>query len=146
MNGSPTHHMYRPSVASSTFASKNSICSLLQDRLWCFHCGHFWTYTIKMWGCASDFQYNTIQHFQSKALLAIVSAPRFVHNDALYADLKLPTARKSLLHFLLGMSIAFVAIQMLRHSKFWTIGQQSVVFAVVIASIYHNTEPTTSNV
>lgn len=47
-----------------------------------------WAYSIQIWGCATPFQIQTIQDFQSISIQLITSAPWFISNDILHDDLK----------------------------------------------------------
>jgi len=49
-----------------------------------------WTYGIKLWGCASNSSIAILQRCQSKILLSMANAPRYVSNFTLHNDLGIP--------------------------------------------------------
>jgi hypothetical protein len=49
-----------------------------------------WTYGLQLWGCAKPTSLNIIQRFQSKVLRSIVNALRYISNQSLHNDLKIP--------------------------------------------------------
>jgi hypothetical protein len=52
-----------------------------------------WTYSIPLWGTASNSNIEILQRYQNKALRAIVNTPWYISNKVLHADLKVPTIR-----------------------------------------------------
>jgi hypothetical protein len=53
-----------------------------------------WTYGIKLWGSACKSNIAVIQRCQSKILIAIFDAPRYVTNDMIHKDLGIPTVQE----------------------------------------------------
>jgi len=54
-----------------------------------------WTYGVEIWGCASKSSQAVLQKAQSKTLLMITNAPRYVSNSTLHEDLKDPIRPRS---------------------------------------------------
>jgi hypothetical protein len=49
-----------------------------------------WTYGIELWGCSKPSNTKILQAFQSKTLRLITNAPRYVNNQTLRTDLRIP--------------------------------------------------------
>ena len=49
-----------------------------------------WTYGIELWGCASNFNIEIIQRYQSKIIRILTNAPWYVTNHTLHSDLHIP--------------------------------------------------------
>jgi hypothetical protein len=50
-----------------------------------------WSYSIQLWGCASDSNIQAIKRYQNKVLKCIVNAPWYVRNSDLHRDLGIET-------------------------------------------------------
>lgn len=53
-----------------------------------------WTYSIQLWGTASNSNIEILQRYQSKLLRIIVDAPWYITNKALRRDLQIPTIKE----------------------------------------------------
>ena len=49
-----------------------------------------WSYGLQLWGTASNCNLEIIQRFQSKTLRMIANAPRYMTNQQIHRDLKVP--------------------------------------------------------
>jgi hypothetical protein len=58
-----------------------------------------WTYGIPLWGTASNSNIEILQRYQNKVLRATVNAPRYISNEVLQTDLKVPTVREEITKF-----------------------------------------------
>ena len=58
-----------------------------------------WTYGIALWRCASKTNISIIQHYQSKLLRIITTAPWYVSNQTLHTDLRIPYVQSVLLDY-----------------------------------------------
>jgi hypothetical protein len=58
-----------------------------------------WTYSIPLWGTASNSNIEILQKHQNKVLRATVNAPRYISNKVLHTDLKVPTIREEITKF-----------------------------------------------
>jgi hypothetical protein len=53
-----------------------------------------WTYGIELWGCASNFNIEIIQRYQSKFLRILTNPPWYVTNHTLHSDVHIPYVRE----------------------------------------------------
>ena len=58
-----------------------------------------WTYSLPLWGTASNSNIEILQRFQNKVLRSIVNAPWYVPNTILHTDLQIPTAKAEIANF-----------------------------------------------
>jgi hypothetical protein len=58
-----------------------------------------WTYGIQLWGLASTFNIEILEHFQSKTLRMIVDAPWYMPNTIIRRDLQIPTVKEEIQHY-----------------------------------------------
>jgi len=58
-----------------------------------------WTYSIPLWGTASNSNIEILQRFQNKVLRSIVNAPWYVPNTLLHTDLQIPTVKAEITNF-----------------------------------------------
>ena len=55
-----------------------------------------WTYGIQLWGTAANSNLEILQRFQNKTLKMIANAPRYLTNDQLQRELKVPTIKEEI--------------------------------------------------
>jgi hypothetical protein len=58
-----------------------------------------WTYGIQLWGTTSNSNIAILERFQSKVLLLIVNAPRYVLNSVIRKDLRIPSVKEEISRF-----------------------------------------------
>jgi len=58
-----------------------------------------WTYSIPLWGTASNYNIEILQRFQNKVFRSIVNAPWYVPNTILHTDLQIPTVKAEITNF-----------------------------------------------
>jgi hypothetical protein len=91
------------------FVLMSCICFLHIETLSCFHSSllslenklilhktapnPIWTYGIELWGCATKSNIAIIQRYQSKLLITMTNAPRYVSNHPVHTDLRIPYVR-----------------------------------------------------
>jgi hypothetical protein len=60
---------------------------------------HSRTYSIPLWGTASNSKIEMLQRFQNKVLRSIVNAPWYIPNTILHTDLQIPTVKAEITNF-----------------------------------------------
>lgn len=58
-----------------------------------------WTYSIQLWGSASNSNIKILERFQSKVLRTIVNAPWFITNEIIRRDLGTVTIKEIIMRY-----------------------------------------------
>jgi hypothetical protein len=78
-----------------------------------------WTYGIELWGCASKSHIAKMQRSQSKILRTVTNAPRYVTNQTLHDDLKVPFIKDVLQGKSINHTTNWETIVILYCSPYW---------------------------
>jgi len=91
--GLQLHHMYWIIGRKSKLSLENKLLiykTILKPT---------WTYSIPLWGTASNSNIEILQRFQNKFLRSVVNAPWYVPNTILHTDLQIPTVKAEITNF-----------------------------------------------
>jgi hypothetical protein len=85
----------RPQISRDILAHWKTFPLSLENKLIIYKTAlkRVWTYGIELWVCATKSNIAVIQRYQSRLLITVTNAPRYVSNQTLHSDLHIPHVR-----------------------------------------------------